>query len=112
MTTDAMLFGERRQFIRKQCLRLIGINDHSKLYSGHLRDLGLGGAFVELKAGNRSEIGQELMLSIPFSLKNGYVNIHAKVAWIRYDGFGVWFLNRNVRHRGHRYGLGVNAHPK
>lgn len=101
MITDEMLFGERRQFLRKECIRMIGINDYAKLYSGHLRDLALGGAFVEPKGGNISEIGQELLLSIPFGLREGYVNIQAKVAWHSGDGIGVWFLNPNIKDMAH-----------
>lgn len=76
---------------------MIGINDYSKLYAGHLRDLALGGAYVEPKEGNITEIGQELLLSIPFGLKDGYVNIQAKVAWHSGDGIGVWFLKTNIK---------------
>lgn len=93
MAVDAMLFGERRQYTRKECLRLIGINNFTTLYSGHLRDVALGGAFLEPKEGHEPTIGQELLLSIPYGLKNGYVNVHAKVAWIRKSGIGVRFLH-------------------
>lgn len=93
MPIDAMPFGERRQYIRKECLRLIGINDFNMLYSGHLRDLALGGAFFEPKVGHPSTIGQELLLSIPYGLKKGFVNVHAKVAWIKHSGIGVRFLH-------------------
>jgi Tfp pilus assembly protein PilZ len=91
---EVMLFGERRQFERKKCLRMIGINNYSQFYSGHLRDLALGGAFVEPKEGNRLQIGQELLLSIPFGLRNEYVSIKATVAWIRHNGIGVRFQNK------------------
>jgi Tfp pilus assembly protein PilZ len=101
MITDELQFGERRQFLRKSCIRMIGINDYSKLYSGYLRDLGLGGAFVEPKDRNITKIGQELLLSIPFSLKEGHVNIQAKIAWQNGDGIGVWFLNPNIKHIAH-----------
>lgn len=94
---EAMLFGERRQFERKKCLRMIGINNFNQLYSGHLRDLALGGAFLEPKEGNRSQIGQELLLSIPFGLRNGYVSIKATVAWIQYNGIGVRFQNKMAK---------------
>ena len=101
MITDELLFGERRQFLRKECIRMISINDYSKLYSGHLRDLALGGAFVEPREGNLSDIGKELLLSIPFGLREGYVNIQAKIAWHNHDGIGVWFLNSNIKQMAH-----------
>lgn len=99
---DAMLFGERRQFERKKCLRMVDINIYNQLYSGHLRDLALGGAFVEPEedSRNRSRVGQELLLSIPFGLRNGYVSIKATVAWIRFNGMGVQFQNKAARRIG------------
>ena len=99
---EAMLFGERRQFERKKCLRMIGINNYNQLYSGHLRDLALGGAFVEPREGNRSQIGQELLLSIPFGLRTEYVSIKATVAWIRHNGIGLRFQNKVAKRSVYR----------
>lgn len=72
---------------------MVDINNYKQLYSGHLRDLAPGGAFVASEESNRniSQVGQELLLSIPFGLRNGYVSIKATVAWMRYDGIGVQF---------------------
>jgi Tfp pilus assembly protein PilZ len=98
MDADAMLFGERRQYIRKECLRLIDIHDGSKLYPAHLRDLALGGAFVECNEVNRFPIGRELFLSIPFGLRTSFVRVHAKVARIQHKGIGVWFLKTKLKH--------------
>ena len=103
MDADVMLFGERRQYIRKECLRLVDIDDGSKWYPGHLRDLALGGAFVECKEVNRPQIGKELFLSIPFGLRNGFVRVHAKVARVQHQGIGVQFLNIKKKHSSHRF---------
>lgn len=85
-------FGERRLFERKACSRMIMIDDQAESYSGHMRDLAVGGAFVESTHDNDARIGQELVLTIPFGLKKDHVKIKAKVAWIKHMGMGVRFI--------------------
>lgn len=93
MNMDTMPFGERRLLDRKPCSRMIGINDYQHSYAGHLRDLSVGGAFIEPLEGNDPHIGQELLLTIPFGLKREHINIKAKIAWIKSRGIGVRFIN-------------------
>jgi Tfp pilus assembly protein PilZ len=71
---------------------MISIDDYRHSYAGHLRDLSVGGAFIEPHADNDPQIGQELMLTIPFSLKHDHIIIKAKVAWIKPRGIGVRFI--------------------
>lgn len=98
MKTSTMPFGERRLLERKPCTRMIGIKYHQHAYAGHLRDLSVGGAFIEAQVGNDTEIGQELLLTIPFGLKRDHINIKAKIAWIKPGGIGVRFI-RNTDDR-------------
>lgn len=72
---------------------MIGVNDYSKLYTGHLRDVAKGGAFIEPRWKNTSKVGEELLLSIPYGTKNGYVNVPAKVEWSKTNGIGVRFIS-------------------
>ncbi len=72
---------------------MIEVNDSKNSYTGHLRDLAIGGAFIEPADGNESELGQELILTIPFGLKKDNLTIKAKVAWIKPSGIGVRFLS-------------------
>lgn len=74
---------------------MIGINDYQHAYAGHLRDLSVGGAFIEPQEGNDTEIGQELLLTIPFGLKRDHINIKAKIAWIKPRGIGVRFISNS-----------------
>ncbi len=101
MAAESMLFGERRQFIRKDCLRLVDIQEGSKLYIGHMRDLALGGAYVECDEVRRALIGKELFLFIPFELRDGIVRVHAEVARIQFKGMGLRFLDINRRRNLH-----------
>ena len=92
MIDQMMPFGERRLFERKSCSRMIMISDYQDSYSGHMRDLAVGGALIELADGNEACIGQELVLTIPFGLKKDHIRIRAKVAWTKPIGIGVRFI--------------------
>lgn len=93
MNMNTLPFGERRLLHRKPCSRMIGINDYRHSYAGHLRDLSVGGAFIEPQEDNNPQIGQELLLTIPFGLKRDHINIKAKIAWIKPRGIGVRFIS-------------------
>ena len=99
MVDQTMPFGERRLFERKSCSRMIMINDHQDSYSGHLRDLAVGGALIEPPHGNDIWIGQELELTIPFGLKKDHIRIKAKVAWTKPIGIGVRFIKSSSDNR-------------
>ena len=92
MVSQMMPFGERRLHERKSCSRMVSINDSQSVYSGHMRDLALGGAFIEPSDGSESFIGDELLLTIPFGLKPDHIQIRAKVAWAQPCGIGVRFI--------------------
>ena len=92
MVEQMLPFGERRLFERKSCSRMIMINDYQDSYSGHMRDLAVGGALIEPPIDNEVWIGQELMLTIPFGLKKDHIRIRAKVAWTKPVGIGVRFI--------------------
>lgn len=92
MVSQIMPFGERRLFERKTCSRLIVINDHQDSYTGHMRDLAAGGALIEPPNDNDAWVGQELVLTIPFGLKQDHIKIRAKVAWTKHNGIGVRFI--------------------
>jgi Tfp pilus assembly protein PilZ len=92
MVDQMMPFGERRLFERKSCSRMVMINDLQDSYSGHMRDLAIGGALIEPPNGNDARIGQELVLTIPFGLKKDHIRIKARVAWVKPIGIGVRFI--------------------
>jgi hypothetical protein len=100
MFLNDKLFGERRRYSRQKCLRMIGINNYEKLFTGYIRDLGLAGAFIEPQWGEEGpDIGQKLLLAIPFGLKDGYVSIEARIEWRKRNGIGVQFLNHHSRRK-------------
>ena len=95
MTSPHLPFGERRLNFRKKCSRMVQINDQNGSYSGHLRDLAMGGAFIESPDGSVVRTGQELVLTIPYGLKKAFLTIKARVAWARPHGMGVRFIDPN-----------------
>ena len=86
-------FGERRLNLRKSCSRVIQVNDSTGSYTGYLKDLAAGGAFIEPQGAKPANIGKALYLNIPFGLKKGFLTVKAKVAWTRSDGMGVRFVS-------------------
>ena len=92
MQPEKLPFGERRLNQRKTCSRMIQVMDRNGSYSGYLRDLTVGGGFIEPAAAGDASIGQQLLLTIPFKLKEGSVHVTAKVAWSDEYGMGVRFI--------------------
>ncbi|MBR9981393.1 MAG: PilZ domain-containing protein [Desulfatitalea sp.] len=85
------VFGERRLYERKKCAFSVGISGRNIQFRGLLRDLSLGGALVESPPEQNFRIGQEVVLNIPFSQKQGYVALRGKVARVKYNAVGIMF---------------------
>lgn len=95
MVDQAMPFGERRLHERKSCSRTVGVVDSKSSYSAHLRDLAPGGAMIEPPLEIKSQIGEELIMTIPYGLKKDELTVKAKIAWIRPHGMGVRFVTKD-----------------
>ncbi len=94
-----MPFGEKRLFQRRSCSRMVSIDDFQSSYGGHMHDLTVDGAFIEPSLGNGAQIGQELILTIPFAKKHDHLRIRARVAWTRINGIGVRFIKSTHTNR-------------
>ncbi len=92
MNEPDMPFGERRLHERKSCTRIVQVKDSDSVYNGHLRDLAVGGAFIEPPNGSEAQIGQDLMVTIPFGRKKELLTLKAKVAWVKPSGMGISFI--------------------
>ncbi len=95
MVDSTMPFGERRLHERKSCSRMVGVIDSRSSYTAHLRDLAPGGAMIEPPLEIRSQIGDELLMTIPYGLKKNELTVKARITWIRPHGMGVRFLNKD-----------------
>jgi Tfp pilus assembly protein PilZ len=69
----------------------VDFDDYRNAYSGQIRNLGRGGAFVVADLEEPPEIGQEVFLTIPYQKGDNYLIIKGQVAWIHEDGVGVSF---------------------
>jgi Tfp pilus assembly protein PilZ len=87
------VFGERRSHRRKECILVVDLDDFQRFYKGHLRNLGLGGAFVEIENRPLLKVGQELAITIPYLLKSKKMVVRGKVVRRRANGMGVMFLS-------------------
>ena len=86
-----MMFGERRLYERTTCTFSVDLNDYSKIYSCHLRDLSLGGALVEYPTTFKPKLGQELLLTIPYRNRIGHVMVRGRIVRARYGKLAVAF---------------------
>jgi Tfp pilus assembly protein PilZ len=85
-------FQERRLYKRKLCGIAITIDDENRNYTGHLRNLSLGGAFIEAPVTLKAELGKELILTIPYHQREGFVVVRGVVARTRTDGIAITFI--------------------
>ncbi len=86
-----MMFGERRLHERKTCTFSVDLNDDTKIYNCHLRDLSLGGALVEHPETFKPKLGQVLLLTIPYRKRMGYVMVKGKIIRARFGRLAIVF---------------------
>lgn len=89
---SAIDYANRRQFERKPCRLPADLDDYENAFSGQVRNLSKGGAFVQATVPGQPSIGRELIMTIPFKGNSDYLIIKAKVAWVRPDGLGLEFI--------------------
>lgn len=91
---QALVFGERRIHSRKECTLFVDINDTDRFQSGHLRNIGLGGAFIEIKVLRHYKVGKKISITIPYTLKSKKAVVKAQIVRIKPpDGIAIEFLN-------------------
>lgn len=90
MTDDGYDF--RRKHERKEYGTNIvfAIKDHA--YSGILKNISVGGAFIATASVNQLSIGQVVTISIPFTDGRKHVRRRARIEWQNNEGFAVEFL--------------------
>ena len=87
-----MLFGERRLYERKSYTVDVDIEANDRYFSCLMRNLSLGGAFIEPPNHFKPRIGKELTITIPFRNRRGYVVVKGKIARAIGSGLAVVFL--------------------
>lgn len=82
----------RRFHERKRYPAEIVFHHESRLYAGSLKDVSLGGAYIETYCVNQFSTKDIVTLSIPFSSGQNNVKRRGSIKWINNVGFGVEFI--------------------
>lgn len=89
--SQALVFGERRIHERKGCVLPVDLNDFHGFIKGNLRNIGLGGAFIETDAPHSQHVGQDVAITIPYQLISRKITLQGKIIRIRPEGVGIAF---------------------
>jgi hypothetical protein len=90
MTDDGYDF--RRKHERKEYGTNIVFAIKDRAYSGILRNISVGGAFIATASVNQLSIGEVVTISIPFTDGRKHVRRRARIEWQNNEGFAVEFL--------------------
>jgi hypothetical protein len=82
----------RRFYERKKYPAEIVFLHASRLYAGSLKDVSLGGAYVETYCVNQFTTKDIVTLSIPFSSGQNNIKRRGSIKWLNNSGFGVEFI--------------------
>jgi hypothetical protein len=87
-----MMTGEfRRRYDRKNYVTDLVFSLKGKSYSGTLKDISLGGAFVSTISAQQARKGDEVTVVIPFTNGGKNVKRKAKILWVNEEGFAIEF---------------------
>lgn len=87
---------DKRVHARKACNLPVDLDDYDSAFSGNIRNLGKGGAFIEIPVVDGPEVGRELIMTIPYRHNENYLIIKATVAWTSSKGIGVAFMKSGL----------------
>ena len=85
-------YAYRRFHERKKYPAEIVFNHANRLYTGSLKDVSLGGAYIETYCVNQFSTKDIVTISIPFSSGQNNVKRRASIQYINNAGFGVKFI--------------------
>ncbi|MDX2453212.1 PilZ domain-containing protein [Desulfosarcina sp.] len=82
----------RRFHERKKYPAEIVFHHANRLYAGSLKDVSLGGAYIETYCVNQFSTKDIVTISIPFSFGQNNVKRRGSILWLNNAGFGVEFI--------------------
>lgn len=82
----------RRTNERKTYTAPVVFSHQERAYSGHIKNVSLGGAFIISGNVNHFSIGDRITVSIPFTSGGSHVKRNGRVKWINDEGFGIEFV--------------------
>ena len=94
MESEFAVYGDdyRRLHNRKKYPAEIVFHHDHRLYAGSLKDVSLGGAYVETYCVNQFTPRDIVTLRIPFPSGRGMVKRRGSIQWLNNAGFGVEFI--------------------
>jgi len=82
----------RRLHERKKYPAEIAFNHANRLYTGSLKDISIGGAYIETYCNNQFSTEDIVTLSIPFASRQKNVKRRGRIKWLNNSGFAVEFV--------------------
>jgi hypothetical protein len=82
----------RRRYERKNYISDVVYSLRGKAFSGTLKDISMGGAFVMTLSINQVYQGDVINISIPFTNGKKTIKRRARVLWTNREGFAVEFF--------------------
>jgi len=85
-------FGFKRTHERKDYNVEIIFSHKDKAYSGSIKNISIGGAFIATSSVNQFYSGELITLSIPFTTGKKHVKRKGRVQWLNDEGFAIEFV--------------------
>ena len=82
----------KRRYERKKYQTEIVFHHANRLYAGSLKDISLGGAYIETYCVNQFSKEDIVTLSIPFATGQRNVKRKGRIKWLNNAGFAVEFV--------------------
>jgi PilZ domain len=84
--------GFKRIHERKLYSTEIIFSHNNNAYTGHIKNISLGGAYIATRSVNQLSCGDTITLSIPFSTSQKYVKRKGRIQWTNNEGFAIEFI--------------------
>ncbi len=81
----------RRAHERKNYTAEVLFSHNHRMYSGTMRNISLGGAFIETAHTHRFALGDSVILSIPYTAGEKHIKRNGRIKWMNRHGFAVVF---------------------
>ena len=85
-------FGFKRIHERKQYATEVIFSHNDKAYTGRVKNISLGGAFIATGSVNQFSSGDVITISIPFTTGQKHVKRKGRIQWMNNEGFAVEFI--------------------
>lgn len=84
--------GFKRIHERKTYSTEVAFSHNNKAYTGQIKNISLGGAFIATRSVNQLSNGDTITLSIPFTTGQKHVKRKGRIQWMNNEGFAIEFF--------------------